>query len=207
MPLLLRPLGPALARLVVQHLREERLELLVALELQLDLPQEALGDRPGVAEDSDRDLRVGQDVLDRLAEGDDGALVVLARPEVQVTVGAGLDFAAAVVEPIAINVGTAQQFDQQKEEIPLGQFLYHLSPRRILRPLQQPVIALDRRRPGLSQGRAAPLTPWRPPGPLNVQREETVAGQRGAQVAFRRRAKREAKKENAHKVSLRAQHS
>src|SRR5262249_46220848 len=69
------------------------------LEGLLDLPHELLRGRPDVAEYADGDLRVAQHLLDHAAERDDGALVVVARPQVQAVIRVRLHLPAALVEP------------------------------------------------------------------------------------------------------------
>ena len=79
-PVVLGPLRRFPGRRRPQYFREQRLERGVGLELPLDLAQEPLGDGPGVRKNADGDLRVDQNVLNGQPEGDDGRLVVFARP-------------------------------------------------------------------------------------------------------------------------------
>jgi hypothetical protein len=66
-----------------------------------------------VAEDADGRLGIAQDVLDRQREGDDRRFVMLASPQVQVTVGRFLTSQAAVEHPLVVSVGPAQSVAQQ----------------------------------------------------------------------------------------------
>jgi hypothetical protein len=54
-----------------QHIGKPALQSLIALELHLDLAEEGFGDRAGVGEYADGQLGIGENVLDRLGEGDD----------------------------------------------------------------------------------------------------------------------------------------
>jgi len=52
-----------------------------------------------MAEYPDGDVRIAQDLLNAAGEGNDGRLVVTARPQVQPVVGLGLDLPAPLIEP------------------------------------------------------------------------------------------------------------
>src|SRR6185369_6616719 len=101
-PIVLAPLRALLLGVVPEDVREPLLQLSVALELELDLAKETLGDTSGVGEDANAHLSTSQgtctvrsqDVLDGLGVGDDRRLVVLPAPQVEVSVGLSLDFSA-----------------------------------------------------------------------------------------------------------------
>jgi len=70
----------------VQDIGEQRLEPSVGLELALNLRQKLFRVRRGVRKDPDGDLGIAQDLLDRTRERDNRRLVVLARPQIKVSV-------------------------------------------------------------------------------------------------------------------------
>ena len=73
-------------RVVPQDIGEQIFERVITLQLPFDLAHESFSNRFGVAEQPYRYLRVPQDLLDRACIGDDGALVVLPPPDVEMTV-------------------------------------------------------------------------------------------------------------------------
>ena len=117
----LGPLRGLLWGVTPQDLRESPLQQLVALQFLFDLQQELGGRALGMAEDPDRDLRVEQDLLDDAGEGDDGGLVVLARPHVDVAVRVCLHLPAALVDPVVQAIGAAEEPDQQVVPVSLCQ--------------------------------------------------------------------------------------
>jgi hypothetical protein len=75
-----------------------------------------------VAEDANGRLGIAQDVLDRQRESDDGRFVMLASPQVQVTIGRFHDLIAAVEHPLVVSIGPAQSVAQQHPQaIGLGE--------------------------------------------------------------------------------------
>ena len=106
-----------LVRLGVEHFRVALLQNVACFQLPLDLGQKALGVGSGVAENADGDFRVAQNVLDGQGHGDDGGLVVLARPEIQVTVRGRRHFLATDKAPVVVRVLAAHEPGEQKEEV------------------------------------------------------------------------------------------
>src|SRR5713226_9171456 len=92
----LAPFRGLCLRIVPDDLGEPGVQLLVALELGLDLAQEALGDGPGVTENADGRVGIVEDVLYRQAEINDARFVVFTGPEIDVSIGGKLDFTAAL---------------------------------------------------------------------------------------------------------------
>ena len=126
-PVVLRPLGRLLLRVGPQDVVKEVLERLVELELALDLSQERLGYGPVEREDRRRLFRVGEDVLHRLAVGDDRRLVMLAGPQVKVLVRVFLDLAAPIVQPVAVKVVAVALVIQEIEEVRPAQVAHDLA--------------------------------------------------------------------------------
>src|SRR5271168_482103 len=70
-----------------------------------------------MGEDADGQLRIAQDVKDGQREGDDGRLVVLTSPEVQVVVGLRLNLSTPVEKPRLERVLPFEQDDQHIKEV------------------------------------------------------------------------------------------
>ena len=73
-----------------------------------------------MAEDPDGDFGVFEDLLDGQGEGDDGALVVLPGPKIEVTIRGRLDLVASVEEPIPIRVGPVEDPRQEEKQVRPG---------------------------------------------------------------------------------------
>ena len=102
---------------LVQHIGIDELEDVVALELVFDLAEEGRGERLHRREDGDLDLGIADDLLNATGECDDRRLVVKARPQVDVTVGLGLDVATAVEQPRMVGVHASAKPGQQEEAV------------------------------------------------------------------------------------------
>ena len=100
----------------------------IALELALDPVEEALRCWPGVAEDAHRDLGIIQDIEDRQAERDDGRLAIAAGPQIEITVGGGLNLSDTIEQPLVPHVLALADEPQEKEQIALGQDAYSRQP-------------------------------------------------------------------------------
>ena len=98
---------------------EEFLQELVALELAFDLSKKTLRDRASVTEYPHGKLRFTQYVLYREPKGDDGRLVVLSRPKVQVAVWLRLDISTSAEKPLTLNVWSPQNVPDQEVQIVL----------------------------------------------------------------------------------------
>src|ERR1700749_1541112 len=85
--IVLAPLAGLLMWLRPQHIRIDSLQRIVLLKLNLNLPQERLGPRPGVAEDPNRYLWITQHLLDRESKRYDGALVMFTCPQIEPSIG------------------------------------------------------------------------------------------------------------------------
>ena len=119
-----RLLGPARrldARELPADVGVEDAQRVVALQLLHDLLEEFAGHILGVAENPHGDLGVGHHLLQDAGEGDDRALVVLAGPQIEVPVGAGLHLAGAVVEPRVDGVLAPQHRGQEPEAVVAAQ--------------------------------------------------------------------------------------
>ena len=128
----LGPLRALLVRVSIEHVRKHGLEGVVALELALDLAQEALSDLAGVGEDANGQFRVGEDVLDSLAKRDDARLPVFARPQVKASVRCLLHLHTPLVEPILAQILALEDVGQ--EEIQVGQNELAAGLKKAIRP-------------------------------------------------------------------------
>ena len=107
-------IGAQLPRIGIEHVVKRFLEHFVLLKLFLDLVQERLRDRLDHAEDRDRDLGVAHQLLDGAGKGDDRALVVKARPQIDVPVRVELHLTAAIEQPGVCCVPAPEQTGQQE---------------------------------------------------------------------------------------------
>ena len=125
--LLNRPARCLFARLLPEHVRVDRLQYCVGFQFLFDLDQELGRIRTGVAEYPHRDFRVVQDFLNHPGVGDDRALVVLARPQVQVPVWTGLDLPAASVQPWVPGILPVQQLRRREYAVVPSEPSYRLN--------------------------------------------------------------------------------
>lgn len=112
-----RPLRCIGARVVPQHVGVGSAKHRVLFELALYLLQEGLRPWPAMREDAHRDVRRAEDVLNGQGEGDDGRLVVLACPQVEMPVGRGRHLAASGEAPVVVSVLALEKHHKQKEQV------------------------------------------------------------------------------------------
>src|SRR5215831_200328 len=110
-------LGASFCGSAHKNIWEQFLQQIVALELLLDLPQEGLRDRPGVAEDAECEVRIVQNVLDRQREGDDARLVVVASPQIEKAVGFLLNLTTAGEAPGVVGIRPGQAVNEKEEQV------------------------------------------------------------------------------------------
>lgn len=114
---ILRPFGCVLRRVGPQYVWEPGLERLVAFELTLDLPQEAFCDRAGMRKNPNREIGIAEQVLDRETERNNGRFVVLACPEIEVSIRPLLNLPASIEQPLLLDISPFAPEPEQEVQI------------------------------------------------------------------------------------------